>query len=236
MRLVVVVHAVVVLGLAGCTTRQNPNVCCQTEQQCREVGFEEPQPCGAGQACSADHTCVAAECQRNADCNDDEPVCRNGFCESTCAVDEDCADVAGRTRCLEQVCVGCTESSQCPASAAICDSQTHACRGCNYDDECASGVCLETSGLCADEANILYVGKGTDSGACTKNEPCRTIGYAYSKVGISSRNIIRVSGGAISLDPSTVSVSSALVIDGTGTMINKPAGICPGCTSTRLEA
>ncbi|MGE0551773.1 MAG: choice-of-anchor Q domain-containing protein [Kofleriaceae bacterium] len=71
------------------------------------------------------------------------------------------------------------------------------------------------------------MGNGSDTGTCTKDAPCRTIGYAVSKVGLSSRNVIRVTGGATAADAATVAVNVALTIDGTSTKITKPAGTIP---------
>src|SRR5690349_9701278 len=122
--------AILVSLAASCGSTANPNFCCATEQDCAAAGVDELRPCGTGQACSTDHSCVAAECSTNTDCDDAAPVCRLGFCESTCTGDPDCAEVEGRTHCLADACVGCIDNSQCGTSMAICDIDVHACRGC----------------------------------------------------------------------------------------------------------
>ncbi|MFN0252829.1 MAG: hypothetical protein ACKV2T_38500 [Kofleriaceae bacterium] len=66
----------ILVVVAACSERKNPNVCCATEAQCADVGFDELTPCGVGQACTDDNTCVAAECQVNADCSSAAPICR----------------------------------------------------------------------------------------------------------------------------------------------------------------
>lgn len=202
----------------GCGDRVNPEFCCATVEQCSAAGESELRPCGPGQACAADNSCVAAQCETNADCDASAPVCRLGYCESTCSTDEDCAAVPGRTRCgPEATCVGCTESSQCPMDAAICDAEEHACRGCELDTECASGVCVEIEGVCADDSRVIFAGGGATSGECPRATPCR-LDYALTKVR-TDRDVIHLIGGMQSLPSTTISVTSQVVIDGAPTMI-----------------
>ena len=218
---------VLLIVVAGCGERINPNICCVTDEQCASLDIGELQPCGPGQACGADHLCVAAECETSAQCSDAAPVCRLGFCESTCTGDPDCADVAGRTHCLNSACVGCTGNEQCTsASAGICDADEHACRGCELDTECASGVCIEARGTCAVEADILFVSNGTDTGDCTRAAPCRTIAFAYSKVPFGApRNIIRIETGVALAPTATLAINQPIIIDGTGTLLPKPVSM-----------
>ena len=58
---------VVLFALLIACTKPNPNVCCVTEEQCNTLGADELRPCGVGQACSTEFSCVAAECETSAD-------------------------------------------------------------------------------------------------------------------------------------------------------------------------
>ncbi len=215
---------VVSLAFAIACTKPNPEVCCVTEDQCTVLGADELRPCGVGQACGADFSCVAAECVTSADCpSPDAPVCSLGLCVENCRVDDDCADVEGLPFCADDgVCVGCLDASTCPTEAAICDATSRACRGCELDAECPSGVCLEADGVCADESAVLFVSNaGTDAGTCTSTAPCEKIAFAIPLV-TSTRNVIHVVG-ALSRDTATITLDRAVTIDGTGTRFTNPA-------------
>jgi hypothetical protein len=207
--------------LVACGETANPNVCCVTEAQCADLGAAELRPCGEGQACTADYTCIAAECTTNVDCAEDAPVCRLGFCESGCTVDDDCAEVTGRTHCgPDATCVGCVDSSQCTGTTAICDMEDYTCRGCEIDSECASGVCIEIDGVCAEEARVIYaagVGAPT-SGECTRDTPCK-LDYALTKVR-SDRDVVHLVSGTANLPTTTINVVGGLVLDGSPTLLN----------------
>ncbi len=217
----------------ACGSVQSPDNCCVDEADCAQIKSEVVLPCQAGEVCTADHSCVAAQCETAMDCTDEAPICRLGFCESTCTNDNECADVLGRTHCSpEGACVGCVDSTQCSGSTAFCDSEENVCRGCERDNECASGVCIEAEGTCALEADVLFVANGSDTGNCTKTAPCLTLGYALSKItSATTRNVIRIEGGFAANETATLNVFSRVVIDGTGTMVMKPAaGAVPWMT------
>ncbi|MGE5181262.1 MAG: hypothetical protein ACM31C_04335, partial [Acidobacteriota bacterium] len=70
----------------------------------------------------------------------------------------------------------CTDSSTCAAADPICDQATHTCRGCIADAECTAGVCVEYTGECVPDANVLFVGSpGIDVGTCSRAAPCATL-------------------------------------------------------------
>lgn len=222
-----------VLLAAACGSVQSPDNCCVDEADCQQIKSEVVLPCEAGQVCTVDHTCVMAECQSSSDCTDDAPICRAGFCESICTGDADCADVAGRTHCSpDGACVGCVDSTQCSGNTAFCDAEENVCRGCERDNECASGVCIEAEGTCAVEADILFVANGSDTGNCTKLQPCLTLSYAISKIQPGNpRNVIRIEGGIAADESATLNVTTRVVIDGTGTRVTKPTtGTAPWAT------
>ena len=215
------IAAVFATVLAGCPS-PNPDFCCVTAETCAAAGLgDERRPCEVGQACKS-YGCVAAECSSSADCAAPEaPTCLHGLCVAGCAVDDDCAGIAGTPRCdaSEATCVGCLSNDQCPADQAICDADTRSCRGCTADDQCASGVCIEATGICAADDAIIYVMEaGVDAGTCPRSAPCQTMSFA---MGLTSpiRNVIRVLGSYFYLGNSTVSLSNSVVIDGSNTTL-----------------
>jgi hypothetical protein len=224
----IILFAFVSLAVA-CGSVQSLDECCVDEADCAQIKSAVVIPCEAGQVCTASHECVAAECETSMDCTDDAPICRVGFCESICMGDADCADVAGRTSCSpEGACVGCVDSTDCSGDTAFCDADENVCRGCERDNECASGVCIEAEGTCALDADILFVANGSDTGTCTKLQPCLTLSYAISRITAGNpRNVIRIEGGFAANETTTLDVTTRVVIDGTGTRVQKPNAMVP---------
>jgi len=75
----------VVVSVGACTKR-NPNVCCETADECAEVGYDEPVPCELGVCVS--RNCVETGCDGDEDCASPE-LCMQGTCRSPadrCAV------------------------------------------------------------------------------------------------------------------------------------------------------
>ncbi|HEX4421508.1 MAG TPA: hypothetical protein VH165_26515, partial [Kofleriaceae bacterium] len=182
---VAVVSLVLATIAVGCT-KPNPEACCETDAQCAMLGVTAHRPCVAGQACaSTTLTCMAAECETSADCTSpDAAVCINRLCVGACQSNADCAGLTDKPLCLAATgqCVGCLDATTCPSDQAFCDADTHACRGCQRDDECASGVCVEADGVCATSDQLLFVSSvGADTGDCVA-APCASVGYALQKV------------------------------------------------------
>jgi hypothetical protein len=214
------------VGMSFACTRPNPGFCCTTEEQCLAAGVDDGlRPCGDGQACATNNTCVAKECDTSADCSSpDRPSCSNGLCISGCEIDDDCNGQVGTPHCdaVEHICVGCVTSDQCPADAAICDPNTRACRGCLADFECTSGVCLEADGICAADDEIIYVSEfGVDTGMCPKDAPCRTLTFARGKM-TPERRVIRIVDAAFSLGGTTTFLADAVIVDGADTILSSP--------------
>ena len=201
----------------GCT-KANPDFCCATEADCNAAGVDELRPCRAGQACNADHVCVAAQCQTSSECMSAEsPRCLNGFCVPGCADDSDCTGISNHPYCLENSCVECKFAAQCPMGREICDIEDHACRGCRADDECASAVCIEADGTCAVASDVIYIDAGgTDSGDCPKSAPCRTIAYGVGRT-TGSRRIVKLIGATYA--GATPVILTSVVIDGVSSNI-----------------
>jgi hypothetical protein len=217
------IHSLLLIVLVSGCKSPNPDFCCTTEQQCAELGASDIRPCKAGQACDTG-TCVAKECDTSADCTDAaKPVCINQLCEAKCTADADCTGSPGGAHCASDgVCVGCTDASQCSADKPFCDAQERSCRGCIADSECASGVCVEADARCAAEAEVLYVAtNGVDAGTCTKSAPCQTLQFAHSQARV-NRTVIHIVSGNLNLS-ATVNVTFPVVIDGSNTLLNRPA-------------
>jgi hypothetical protein len=78
-------------------------------------------------------------------------------------------------------------------------------------------VCIEAEGTCVAEAALIFVSEsGIDAGSCTQQAPCRSITFAQS-LATSSRRIVRLLGGQLSLGGLTTSINT--VIDGSNTNI-----------------
>jgi hypothetical protein len=158
-------------------TRPNPDVCCTTQEQCDALSIDDLRPCDASRVCTADGACVAPQCTVDADCMDaGVPICSAQVCVAKCTDDGECTD-SSAPHCDEAgACVACTADAQCTGpDAPVCDSDLHACRSCAKDSECSSGVCIEETGQCADEAQLLFViDSGSDNAQCSRSEPCKT--------------------------------------------------------------
>lgn len=211
-------------ALAAACTRPNPAVCCDTAEQCTSLGVTDPRPCSVGQAC-LDFECVASQCTTSADCDDPAaPVCRDRLCVEACRNDTECTGVASGPYCAaDGQCIACRSNDDCASATPICDNSARACRGCERDADCSSGVCLEAPGVCADTSSVLHVAaSGVDAGGCSMSAPCATIPYALALTTM-TRNVIRLQGGSLPI-PSPVVLDRNVTIDGTSTELYRPVG------------
>lgn len=81
------------------------------------------------------------------------------------------------------------------AEQPVCDPNDGTCRACIADNECASGMCNESRGMCIDEGNVLYVAtSGSDATECTRTAPCLTITRAVN-LSSAARDVIAVGAG-----------------------------------------
>ncbi len=206
---------VAILGW-GCGTRVNPNICCVTADQCSALGLDETRPCNEpGQTCK-NNACVAFECLSSVDCDADAPICIANICVEACATNDDCAGLDDHKLCApDGECVACLSNSQCNGRAPICDDASRSCRSCETDGECATGVCLEAEGSCADESSLIFVSdNGQDVGTCLRNAPCKTIQFAQTLL-TPTRRVIRILGGQYALGGTTIAINAT--IDGSNT-------------------
>src|SRR5688500_288690 len=73
-------------------------------------------------------------------CRADDPTC------TVCAVEADCAGIAGQPFCADDhACVGCRNDADCAATGQACLETTRACGACTADADCESGICDETN-------------------------------------------------------------------------------------------
>jgi hypothetical protein len=111
---------------------------------------------------------------------------------TTCSESAPCAD----GHCLDGVCVECTQSSECPPTAPICDPELHTCRECSVNAECTSQVCNRADGVCVSAERVVYAAPdGSDGAACgTLEAPCASIDAAAGKLA-GARNALRILPG-----------------------------------------
>jgi hypothetical protein len=65
----------VFIAVAGCS-KQNPDVCCTTADQCLMLGIGGITPCDSDRVCNMDGSCVVPMCKIDADCgNDGSMIC-----------------------------------------------------------------------------------------------------------------------------------------------------------------
>ncbi len=187
-----------------------------------------PGRCMTVDDCSAelpdclDTACV--ECASSATCPQAEPFCNpaSHACER-CADDDACAAAADTPRCnlVTGDCVACLDDDDCSADAPVCGDG--ACRGCRFGSDCASEICDEGTGICADAAAAIYVASnGSGSGMCTQAAPCNTIALGLAQVN-AARNVIRVRPGTYTGQVTLSGITVTIIGDG--------ATIQPGNTS-----
>ena len=116
-------------------------------------------------------------CATSAACSTEAPYCSAEACSATCAADTECpgfGQVATQTFCEGGACVACRQTmADCAATTPVC--AMGACRRCERNDECGSGVCA-ADGSCVSEASIIYVAAaGSATSMCTRTDPCSLV-------------------------------------------------------------
>lgn len=97
-----------------------------------------------------------AECRLDADCTSGEP-CVDGVCGG-CVDSSECGNDAPVCRFGD--CVGCDGDEDCGGATPLCDTSAGSCGECVDDGDCALGVC--SAGTCVECA---------DNSDCTASEP-----------------------------------------------------------------
>ncbi|HEY1557182.1 MAG TPA: choice-of-anchor Q domain-containing protein [Kofleriaceae bacterium] len=212
---------VAALVLVGCT-RHNPASCCTSDAQCQTLGLDQMYACATNLVCDPEGACVAPECQTAADCTSPgAPLCVGQLCVASCTGDGDCDGIAGMSYCSsEGTCVACTENSQCTSDAPVCDGTSHSCRGCAEDSECSGGVCLEETGTCSEDANVVFVISigGIDAGTCTRASPCASFQYGLQQIN-TTRNVLYIEGGVFSIGSTPVTIDKGVYVDASETLL-----------------
>jgi hypothetical protein len=129
--------------------------------------------------------------------------------------------------CLSGVCVECTQSSECPATAPICDPDLHECRECSVNAECTSQVCNRVEGVCVSAERVAYASPaGTDGAGCgTREVPCGTIQLAADRL-VGARNVLRLLPGLYQ-EAFTIARGGDTVVVGEGATLRPPAVVPP---------
>jgi len=140
--------ACLVLALAACSTRRNPDFCCSDPASCGASGTDvdvvpclDPTRsfCDDNGAHGAPRTCIA------------DPI------SSECEAPGDCTNPA-RPLCIGNRCVECADGAACDNPTPACNADTHLCGPCTGPDDCVGdpgggeclvGACVE----CADASD-----------------------------------------------------------------------------------
>lgn len=160
-------------------------------------------------------------CTTAADCGASAPYCIDQTCSASCETNTDCASGTAPLCATDGACVACLSNTDCTdASAPICDATARSCRGCSADSDCSGGVCVEATGKCVADADVVFATMmGKDTGTCTRAAPCASLTYAMTQAG--ARTVFHVLGSTLSLS-GTLSISSDLTFDGEDTILSAP--------------
>ncbi len=164
-------------------------------------------------------------CDDSRECSGTTPICddRSNICRACSASTTECEGSPDGNLCSSMgSCVECLDNADCTGMAApICGAEL-SCRGCQEHDECGSGVCSKATGVCANAADVVYVGgpDSNDAGTCTKNVPCTTIAYASGQLS-ETRSTMLVAPGTYNQQVRLPRISHHIigygaVIDGSG--------------------
>ena len=124
--------------------------------------------------------------------------------------------------CLAGVCVQCTQNSECPATAPICDPELHECRECSVNAECDSQVCNRAEGVCVQAERIVYASPGgSDAATCGgQGAPCASIDAAAGKLA-GARNTLRLLPGLYQ-QSFTIARGGDTIVVGEGATLRPP--------------
>nr|AWX24319.1 TraA [Myxococcus xanthus]AWX24320.1 TraA [Myxococcus xanthus]AWX24326.1 TraA [Myxococcus xanthus]AWX24346.1 TraA [Myxococcus xanthus]AWX24347.1 TraA [Myxococcus xanthus] len=119
-------------------------------EQCNRGNANQPGNGGCGSFFHCNAAALCAPCDSSLFCGE--------YCSPCGESAPHCANVNGRTQCVQ-----CIEDGQCPNGR--CDLATNQCTGCNEDSDCATGACDTETFTCV-ECN--------DDSQCTNGEVCAT--------------------------------------------------------------
>jgi hypothetical protein len=174
-------------------------------------------------ACGFPKPSDVAECTGATDCKSpNAPFCVAGSCVAACHANHDCVGSADTPFCqtASGKCVACVDASSCSADKPVCDATLNVCRGCDRDDQCPSGVCVDSEGRCAMASELVFVSPvGTDNATCSVDAPCRTFTAAFAAT-TGQRFIIHIIGSAYHMTTGVAPQGNQFVIDGSDTVIS----------------
>ncbi len=204
----------------------------------------DPMAADGGGACEMTSDCkdpgtplcignVCVQCQGPADCSAQAPVCQAVHSCGACEAESDCNLYAPGTPHCGALghCVACRtafpDDCDLGSPAPVCDPGSAACRPCQGDDECSSGICDEGSGACVQTPDIIHVdGTATGGLGCgTAASPCRTINEGVLAVQLPNRFWIQVAAGTY---------QENLVLDGKKVRIVGPFFLPPASPKVTL--
>jgi len=180
-------------------------------------------------ACGFPKPAEIGACEMASDCTStDAPFCVAGHCVGACVRDDDCGDRIGTPLCdsTTGACVGCRAAADCPLETPVCDTSARTCRTCARDNECASGVCLEAEGRCADRSEVVFLSLNSgDDPSCTAEMPCRTFATAAAAVN-DKRYVMHFLGGVYRSETGMPNPrSSQFYVDGSDTVVTVTQGV-----------
>jgi hypothetical protein len=184
-------------------------------------------------ACSFPKPADVPECRTASDCTSPSaPFCAAGSCVAACQANADCASLAATPFCqtTSGKCVACLDASVCSADKPVCDTSLNVCRGCDRDDQCPSGVCVDAQGRCAMASEVVFVSPvGSDNATCAAAAPCATFTAAFAAT-TEQRYIIHIVGGTYRMTTGVAPSGGQFVIDGSDTVIFNDHGVTISAT------
>ena len=116
-------------------------------------------------------------CETSGQCSQAAPYCSAESCAAACTADTECpgfGQTADQKFCEGGSCATCRMGmNDCTGTTPVCAEG--ACRRCERNDECGSGVCA-ADGSCVAETSIAYVAPtGSATSSCTKTDPCSLV-------------------------------------------------------------
>ena len=160
--------AILVL-VAGCGQKRNLDRCCVDEADCAAIGLPNGSGCQAGELCRGNE-CVEQTCTTSSQCDPSAPYCEDEHCAETCTMDSSCPVTSPpQPFCVSGGCVECRDTADC--DGLIC--RDGRCGGCAVDGECSSGLCITSTGMCAESTDVAFVSAtGSGTSDCTPAVPC----------------------------------------------------------------
>jgi len=218
--------ALAAAAVTACT-KPNPAFCCLTPEDCAAAGVtDELRPCAVGQAC-IDFSCTAASCSTDG-CAATAPVCEvtTDVCVG-CTDSSECARFPDSDVCDTTTgsCVECVMDIECEADRPVCDAGS--CRTCKLDSECPSRACAD-DGTCVDEAAIVYIApNGVDAGTCPRSAPCKGLQFTLSQTDATRNHMVLAAGTYVNVGSPALSIhagsttASKIAIHGGGAILTE---------------